>query len=660
MRRRCRWLVGFVLLGLCAWQHAALAADSPPQAKPPAVTPPAAAKPATDTPPVKPVKSLDELRSVETQVQRLVARALPAVVGIREGDSQGSGVIVTADGYIATAGHVIKKPGSEVTVVLSDGRECKATTLGFDRAVDSGLIKLNDKGPWPHVEMGSTAQLKTGSWCVAVGHPLGYREGRPPVVRIGRALTVLENVFSTDCVIVSGDSGGPVFDLDGKVLGINSRIGPLVTMNYHVPIDLYRRDWNRLVAKESLNADLPGKDTAEVKTPVRQVLAAARACVVRVRCDGQDAALGTIVGPDGWVVTKASELRGKITCRLDEKRELPATLVGVSTEYDLAMVKLEARGLPVLPWGQAKPSVGTWVASAGLDADPIALGIVGAPERRIPPPSGVLGVVVADGDGGVKIVAIQPKSQAEKAGLKAGDVITKIAGSPTPNRAALQTVLKVHHVGEKVKVSVRRDKQNLVLDAQLGQAMETLGSRRRDVINAAGIGMSRRRDDFPVVLQHDGVVQPTDCGGPLVDLQGTVVGINIARSGRSETFAIPTEPLLGLMYELMSGRLPPPVVKPAEAKPAPAAAAPANATPAPKAPPGEIKKPDDTKKPAEPSTKPSTPTAPAAKPSTPAPPMNPANPPKASSKPPAESPKPAASQPKPATPAPTTSPTKPK
>src|SRR5438067_853762 len=79
--------------------------------------------------------------------------------------------------------------------------------------------------------------VKNGDWCVCVGHPGGYKEGRTPVVRVGRVLAHNDNHLQSDCTMVGGDSGGPLFDLDGKVIGINSRIGLTIASNIHVPVD---------------------------------------------------------------------------------------------------------------------------------------------------------------------------------------------------------------------------------------------------------------------------------------------------------------------------------------------------------------------------------------------------------------------------------------
>jgi serine protease Do len=175
---------------------------------------------------------------------------LPCTVGIRAGAAQGSGVIISKDGYVLTAGHVSAQPNREVTIVFQDGKTAKAKTLGANRAIDSGLIKISEEREFPFLEMGKSGDLKRGQWCIAAGHPGGFRAGRTSPVRVGRLIEVTENYLRTDCTLVGGDSGGPLFDLEGHVVGIHSRIGGQITANIHVPIDTYRNTWDRLVKAE--------------------------------------------------------------------------------------------------------------------------------------------------------------------------------------------------------------------------------------------------------------------------------------------------------------------------------------------------------------------------------------------------------------------------
>jgi serine protease Do len=194
--------------------------------------------------------SVDDLRALEKQVQAVVAKVLPATVAVSIGPAQGSGVLVK-DSFVLTAGHVSGQPGRTATLRLPDGRKLKGKTLGRNGDIDSGLIQVTEEGKWPTVEMGKAAALKKGQWVVSIGHPGGFRLNRTPVVRLGRVLMVTPGVILTDCTLVGGDSGGPLFDLDGKVIGIHSRIGNAITQNFHVPVDTYAATWDRLVRGES-------------------------------------------------------------------------------------------------------------------------------------------------------------------------------------------------------------------------------------------------------------------------------------------------------------------------------------------------------------------------------------------------------------------------
>ncbi|MGN6370044.1 MAG: S1C family serine protease [Phycisphaerae bacterium] len=206
----------------------------------------------TQLPPAPIVPStVSDLKAIQARVEAVVKEALPATVAILLDDGQGSGIIVSRDGYVLTAGHVSGRPGQAVTVVLANGKELHGKALGANNNIDSGMVKITDRPPdkrgFPFVPLGSAKNLKGGQWVVAMGHPGGLREGRPPVVRLGRVLSTRQPFeVDTDCTLINGDSGGPLFDLDGRLIGINSRIGLGTTMNVHVPIDTFEETWNRL------------------------------------------------------------------------------------------------------------------------------------------------------------------------------------------------------------------------------------------------------------------------------------------------------------------------------------------------------------------------------------------------------------------------------
>lgn len=199
--------------------------------------------------------SVDELRQLEKQAATVAESAVACTVSVQIGPAQGCGVIITASGYVLSAAHVATRPGRRASITLSDGRRVRATTLGMNRHVDAGLLMIdpnqNDGAPWPHATLGTSKQLSTGMWCIATGHPGGYELGRGPVTRVGRILDVRRGSIVTDCALIGGDSGGPLFDIGGRLIAIHSRIGNDVDENLHVPIDEYGKAWSRMQKGES-------------------------------------------------------------------------------------------------------------------------------------------------------------------------------------------------------------------------------------------------------------------------------------------------------------------------------------------------------------------------------------------------------------------------
>ncbi|MEM9414464.1 MAG: trypsin-like peptidase domain-containing protein [Planctomycetota bacterium] len=202
-------------------------------------------------------KTLAHLRELEERVEAVVAMAAPATVCIRAGGGSGSGVIVSEDGLVLTAGHVAMRPGTRVTFVFPDGSTARGEALGINEGIDSGLLQITDEGPWPFVEMGDLETVERGDWVIAMGHPGGFDAERPVVARLGRVLNSRDDVVQSDCTIIGGDSGGPLLDLNGKVIGIHSRIGGGLTANFHVPISTYTDTWERLAAGEMWNRAMP-------------------------------------------------------------------------------------------------------------------------------------------------------------------------------------------------------------------------------------------------------------------------------------------------------------------------------------------------------------------------------------------------------------------
>lgn len=288
----------------------------------------------------------------------------------------------------------------------------------------------------------------------------------------------------------------------------------------------------------------------------RSVVANARRSTVLVQADGKQTALGAIVDSSGHVITKASRLSGEITCVVGGKT-IDADIIGVSADYDLALLKL-ATPVQVRPvqWRQGKdPNVGQWLATPGVKDLPISVGIVSVKRRKIPSPPPLLGVVLVDDEQGAKVIEVSRDSGAQKAGVKVGDIITQFAGNAVKDRQSLAAAIGKYRPGDSPSFKVLRGDSKLELKAVLGSR---LNPRSRGAIqNQMGGALSKRRHGFPTALQHDTYLRPEQCGGPIVDLSGRVVGINIARAGRTESYAIPADKVIALLPQLKSGKLAP-------------------------------------------------------------------------------------------------------
>ena len=128
----------------------------------------------------KPVpEGVADLQAIEHAARQVAQRVTACTVGVQVGDAQGSGVIVSPDGYVLTAAHVSGKPGRKARITLSDGTELKAQTLGVHTVADIGLLKIADEAPREYAPLVPIDQgPEAGTWCLATGHPNGFQAQR--------------------------------------------------------------------------------------------------------------------------------------------------------------------------------------------------------------------------------------------------------------------------------------------------------------------------------------------------------------------------------------------------------------------------------------------------------------------------------------------------
>jgi serine protease Do len=285
------------------------------------------------------------------------------------------------------------------------------------------------------------------------------------------------------------------------------------------------------------------KNSGQIKSLLAPVVSKAAASTARVVSDDREVAFGTVVAAEGLIVTKASQLAGKLECRLSDGRKLPATLVGEDIATDLALLRVNAKTLTPIEWATSAATPGSIVAATGRGADPLLIGVVSDVSQPMPGPDGGnvqhgwLGINLQEG---AEVSEVSPSSAAEKAGLKEHDHIRRLDGAEVRSKREFIESLSKMPPNRKVSLVVsRKDKEKdkeLELEAVLSRSS---GRLRLPQDNWGGGPFSDRRYGFAAVIPHDLPLAPAECGGPLVDIDGRCLGVNIARALRVASYALP-------------------------------------------------------------------------------------------------------------------------
>lgn len=317
-------------------------------------------------------------------------------------------------------------------------------------------------------------------------------------------------------------------------------------------------------AQGSLPAEnrINGKLVWEAFEPQRQILQQSSAVIYTDEKSRIKTVYGVVVSESGHVLTKASEIEGKdhLSLRIGGELYSDVDILGVDAQWDVAMLKVKSDQVftPVKLSDADDVAQGHWMISNGSTTRSmrrVRIGIASAITREIKSTTSgvILGVQLsADKKSAMKIEKVSEKSGAEKAGLKSGDILLSAGGKKLKERADLLKSMKGKKPGDTLSIELRRDKKTMKFDVEL---MARPGGpermSRNDQMSGGADSLSKRRTGFPRVIHHDTPLTKLSVGGPLLALDGTCVGMNIARASRVATFAIPARELREIIAEMI-------------------------------------------------------------------------------------------------------------
>lgn len=312
---------------------------------------------------------------------------------------------------------------------------------------------------------------------------------------------------------------------------------------------------NVLPAPERIN----GKLVWEAFEPQRQVLQTSSAVVYTDEKSHVKSVYGVVVSESGYVLTKASEIEGasQLSLRIDRELYTDVKMVGSNPQWDVAMLKVNTDKplVPVVLSEEDDVKQGHWLVSNGSASRSmrrVRVGIASANTREIKSGGSevILGVMLTR-EGVLKAEKITPKSGAEKGGLLAGDELKTCDGIALNERADLLQQLQGKKPGDVIELGILRKGESKKLEIELMARPGKQMMSRNEKMSGGENSLSKRRDGFPRVLHHDTPLIKSSVGGPLLNLDGECVGMNIARASRVATFAIPARELREIIAEMI-------------------------------------------------------------------------------------------------------------
>ena len=528
-----------------------------------------------------------QVAKFQKTITEAVKKAYPASVRMwgfdvlqnQRTSAQFSGVVVSADGYILTAAHTIL-PGKNYKVFFPDGRECIALALGKIENKDTpgipdvGMMKITDKGIYPFAEMGYSASLLKNEPCISISYPESLNQNLP-TLRLGNIAEVKNEYgfIRSTCKMEPGDSGGPLFDYYGRVIGLHSAIDVSEEMNFEIPVDLYRRYWTALNSEKFYTA-FPEKRDSVKTDPLSLLLqkenkqkalhpdfdlpTLKNSCFsIKSMIKGKNQDIyGTLLNVSTangakkqFLLSKNTMVGEQAQCNINGVA-VPIKLIGKDQENDLFLFELEQRitggiDLNTSDSDSVKIEIGKLLYSIDA-AGKVMRSILGSTLFNLPKINSqpYLGAMVAYNSSPVQFSLIKEGSPAEKAGVKVGDELIGINGKLIKKANEFAPEMMKYWAGDEVTFEWTNATGKMHKTFKLDGRGQPVSNHPAEKFEG---GKSERRDGFNAVFTHDAAIKANACGSPVFDWEGHFYGINIARFSRTTTVVIPKKTIISFV-----------------------------------------------------------------------------------------------------------------
>lgn len=479
-------------------------------------------------------------------MQQLVALAKQSTVRIETRAERCSGAIISSAGHILTVAHGLQPTDKLVNVIRHGGSLTRAKVLHRDNDSDVAILQLEYVAGEPlpvefNIANNINDRSKVHTRVLAVGCPAREGNASGPVVRIGKIAAATRNSIRTTCSMSVGDSGGPLLDQHGVLIGLNARIGLGFASNIHIPLSVIESVMQKVPSLHNIISSTAAKTDSIVwpNTISPAASTALERLTVTLHSADIELCLGTIIDST-TIVSKLSELQFKsdLSCKTSGGQLMPLQLVSFHRQHDIAILKRpDARQISSSSHLRVQ-------VSAAADGDlvyaakTVPAAIITRTKHNEASSIPKLGCsLIVKRRNELFVDSISPNSAASEAHLAPGDRLVALDNKAVNGFDSLQAILRPLQPGDMIAVTVQRSARIVNSNARLRHPAEKILDRTEFLDGRSG-HLSARRTGFRTVIQHDAWLRPNQMGGPLVDNSGRLIGVNIARRARESVLAL--------------------------------------------------------------------------------------------------------------------------